>query len=165
MVLLEVAAGGRPGLVSLEEDDADLLDRLLERLSPNSVYRRFFSPVVRADQFKASLLATELWDRDSIAAVEEGEVVGLAQYSRRVGSREADMAIVVADAWQQQGLGTRLVAALADRAAAEGITAFAISIQGENHAAIRLLSRVAPGTRLAFAAGVGEAVIPLAVML
>jgi RimJ/RimL family protein N-acetyltransferase len=165
MVLLEVAAGGRLGLASLEEDDADLLDSLLERLSPNSVYRRFFSPVVRADQFKASLLATERWDRHSIAAVEEGEIVGLAQYSRRVGSCEADMAIVVADAWQQQGLGTRLVAALADRAAAEGITAFAVSIQGENHAAIRLLSRVAPGTRLAFAAGVGEAVIPLAVTL
>jgi ribosomal protein S18 acetylase RimI-like enzyme len=73
------------------------------------------------------------------------------------------MAIVVADAWQQQGLGTRLVAALADRAAAEGITAFAVSIQGENPAAIRLLRRVAPGTRLAFAAGVGEAFIPLAV--
>jgi RimJ/RimL family protein N-acetyltransferase len=165
MVLLEVAAGGRPGLATLEEDDAGLLDILLERLSPTSVYRRFFSPVVRADQFKASLRTTERWERDSIAAVEGGEVVGLAQYSRRVGSCEADMAIVVADAWQQQGLGTRLVAALADRAAAEGITAFAISIQGENHAAIRLLSRVAPGTRLAFAAGVGEAVIPLAVML
>jgi RimJ/RimL family protein N-acetyltransferase len=165
MVLLEVAAGGRPGLATLEEDDAGLLDILLERLSPTSVYRRFFSPVVRADQFKASLRTTERWERDSIAAVEGGEVVGLAQYSRRVGSREADMAIVVADAWQQQGLGTRLVAALADRAAAEGITAFAISIQGENHAAIRLLSRVAPGTRLAFAAGVGEAVIPLAVTL
>jgi GNAT superfamily N-acetyltransferase len=164
MILLEAGMPGRPGLASLEDSDGDLLDGLLERLSPMTIYRRFFSPVVRADQFKASLLTTDRWERDSIAALEGGRLVALAQYSRRVGSREADMAIVVADAWQRQGLGTRLVAALADLAATEGITAFAVSIQGENTAAIRLLRRIAPSTRLDFAAGVGEGVIPLAVV-
>jgi len=163
MVLVGAARDGRTQLASLEECDGDLVDRLFDRLSPRSLYRRFFSPVVRADQLKASLRTTERYERESIAALEGGEVVGLAQYSRPIGSREADMAIVVADAWQQQGLGTRLVTALADRAAAEGITAFAVSVQGDNPAAIRLLKRLAPGTRLAFSAGVGEAVIPLAV--
>ncbi len=163
MIALEVAEDRLPKLACLEESDGQLLERLLGRLSPNSVYRRFFSPVVRIDQFKASLLTTDRYERDSIAALEGGEVVGLAQYSRRVGSHEADMAIVVADAWQRQGLGTRLVAALADRAAAHGITAFAVSIQGDNPAAIRLLKRLAPGARLMFAGGVGEAVIPLGV--
>lgn len=163
MIALELADDGRPKLAYLEECDGELLNRLLDRLSPASVYRRFFSPVVRADQFKASLLTTDRYERDSIAALEGGEVVGLAQYSRRVGSCEADMAIVVADAWQQQGVGTRLVAALSDRASARGISAFTVSIQGDNSAAIRLLKRLAPGTRLAFAAGVGEAVIPLGV--
>jgi RimJ/RimL family protein N-acetyltransferase len=163
MVLVEEAKDGRPRLARLEECDGELLNRLLGRLSSASVYRRFFSPVVRPDQFIASLLTTERYERDSIAALEGGEVVGLAQYSRRVGSDEADMAIVVADAWQQQGLGTRLVAALADRAAADGILAFAVSIQGDNVAALRLFKRLAPGARVRFAAGVGEAVIPLAV--
>jgi len=163
MISLEVAEDRLPKLAYLEESDVQLLDRLLERLSPTSVYRRFFSPVVRIDQFKATLLTTDRYERDSIAALEGGEVVGLAQYSRRVGSHEADIAIVVADAWQRQGLGTRLLAALADRAAAHGITAFNVSIQGDNPAAIRLLKRLAPGTRLMFAGGVGEAVIPLGV--
>ncbi len=161
MIALELGQDGLPKLGCLEESDGELVTRLLDRLSPTSVYRRFFSPVVRVDQFKASLLTTDKYERDSIAALEGGELVGLAQYSRRVGSNEADMAVVVADAWQQQGIGTRLVAALADRAAADGITGFAVSIQGDNVAAMRLLKRLAPGMRLAFAAGVGEAVIPV----
>lgn len=163
MIAVQLAEDRLPMLACLEESDGELLNKLLDRLSPTSVYRRFFSPIVRVDQFKASLLTTDKYERYSIAAVEGGEVVGLAQYSRPVGSNEADMAIVVADAWQQQGLGTRLVAALADRASAHGITAFAVSIQGDNLGAMRLLKRLAPGARLAFAAGVGEAVIPLGV--
>ena len=157
---LEQKAGAT--LACLEPSDVELVAGLLAQLSPTSVYRRFFSPMVRIDQFKASLITTDRYDRDSIAALEGGEVVGLAQYSRRKGSSEADMAIVIADARQQQGLGTRLVAALAERAAAGGVTAFAVSIQGDNFAALRLLQRVAPGTRLTFSGGVGEAVIPLA---
>jgi ribosomal protein S18 acetylase RimI-like enzyme len=163
MVRLQPRLGGQATLACFGESDGELVEGLLKRLSPNSVYRRFFSPLVRGDQFRASLLTTDLFERDAIAALEGGAVVGLAQYSRRKGSSEADMAIVIADARQQQGLGTRLVAALAERAAAGGITAFTVSIQGDNFAAMRLLQRVAPGTRLNFSGGVGEAVIPLAV--
>jgi RimJ/RimL family protein N-acetyltransferase len=161
VIVMGLEHQGQATLACLEESDAELVDGLLAKLSPASVYRRFFSPAIRADQFRASLLTSDQYERDSVAALEGGEVVGLAQYSRRKGSSKADMAIVIADARQQQGLGTRLVAALADRAAAGGITAFTVSIQGDNFAAIRLLQRVAPGTRLAFSRGVGEAVIPL----
>jgi ribosomal protein S18 acetylase RimI-like enzyme len=161
VVGLEPQLGGQATLACFEESDGELVEGLLKRLSPNSVYRRFFSPLVRADQFRASLLTTDRYERDAIAALEDGAVVGLAQYSRRKGSSEADMAIVIADARHQQGLGTRLVAALAERAAAGGITAFTVSIQGDNFAAMRLLQRVAPGTRVSFSGGIGEAVIPL----
>jgi GNAT superfamily N-acetyltransferase len=163
VIALELGQEGRPSLARLEASDGKLVDGLLDRLSPTSVYRRFFSPVVRTDQFKASLFTTDRYERDSIVALEGERVVALAQYSRPVGSAVADLAIVVADGWQQQGLGTRLVVALADKAASGGITAFAVSIQGDNFAALRLLKRVAPGTRLTFAGGVGEAVLPLAV--
>ena len=62
---------------------------------------------------------------------------------------------------QRQGLGTRLVAALAERAAERGIDGFTVDIQGDNFGALRLLQRVAPGVRLAFSSGVGEGVIPV----
>src|SRR2546423_9707019 len=91
-----------------------------------------------------------------IAAVEWGEIGGDAPYAGTQGTSDADLAIVVADEWQKQGLGTRLVAALADRAASRGITAFAVDVQGDNYAVIKLLRRIAPGIRLTFSGGVGE---------
>ena len=161
MIAMGLAADGRAMLARLEESDGEVVEGLLERLSPASVYRRFFSPSVRLEQFKASLFTTERYRRAAIAAMEGDAVVGVAQYSRRVGSDDADMAIVVADDCQRQGIGTRLVVALADLAASEGIKSFAVSIQGDNFAALRLFNRIAPHARLAFAGGVGEGVIPL----
>ena len=131
------------------------------RLSPESVYRRFFSPVFRPDQFSASVLRVDHHDREAIAAVEGGEMIGVAEYARVAGCRRADLAVVVADAWQRQGLGTRLVAALSERARAEGITAFAVDVQGDNFASLRLLRRIDPHLKLAFSGGVGEGLIPL----
>lgn len=156
MIEIESGRDGRPGLVSLEPSDRDLVAGLFSRLSPESVYRRFFTPTTRPDQLVRSVLGVDHHDREAIAAVEGGEVVGVAQYSRRPGACEADLAIVVADDRQRQGLGTRLIAALAERAAHEGIDVFAVDIQGDNYAALRLLRRVAPGARLVFSAGVGE---------
>lgn len=161
MIEIESASSGRPGLASLEPCDGALVTRLFERLSPESLYRRFFSPVVKPQQFTASLLRIDQLDRKAVGAVDGGELVGVAQYSSRPGSREAELAIVVADGWQRQGIGTCLIAALADRAVAEGIDAFAVDIQGDNYAALRLLRRVNPDVRLTFSGGVGEGVIPL----
>src|SRR5438067_952249 len=162
MIEIESASQDRPGLVSLEPSDREQVARLFGRLSPESVYRRFFSPTSRPDQLIASILRTDHHDREAVAATDGGEIVGMAQYVRLAGSREADMAIVVADDWQRQGIGTRLVAALAARAAAEGITRFSVDIQGDNYGALRLFKRAAPGSRLTFSGGIGEGFIPLA---
>lgn len=161
MVTIEASREGRPGLATVEASDGEAVVRLFDRLSPESVYRRYFSPFARREQFRASVARIDHHDREAIAAVEGGEVVGMAEYARPAGSRLADLAIVVADGWQRQGLGTRLIAALAARAAEEGIEGFAVGIQGDNYGALRLFKRVAPGVRMAFSAGVGEAVIPL----
>lgn len=162
MILIEAGDGCRPGLAGLEPGDAGLVNGFFQKLSAESIYRRFFSPVPKPERFTAWILRVDHHDREAVAAVEGGEVVGIAQYSRLPGAREADLAIVVADDHQRQGLGTRLVAALADRAVAHGIKAFAVDIQGDNYRAMRLLRRINPDVRLKFAAGVGEGVIPLA---
>ncbi len=162
MIEIESGYDGRPGLASLEACDTELVTGFFRRLSAESVYRRFFSPISKAERFTASILRVDAHDREAVAAVESGELVGIAQYSRLPGARQAELAIVVADDRQGQGIGTRLVAALADRAVTHGIDAFAVDIQGDNHGAMRLLRRINPDVRLRFAAGVGEGVIPLA---
>jgi GNAT superfamily N-acetyltransferase len=161
MVEIEAGVDRRPGLAALEVCDGEAVTRLFGRLSAVSVYRRFFSPAVKPEQLSATLARLDHHDSEAVAAIDGGEVIGVAQYSRAAGSPLADLAIVIADGWQRQGLGTRLVAALAERARAEGIEGFAVDIQGDNYAALKLLKRVAPEVRLAFSGGIGEGVIPL----
>ncbi len=161
MVEIEAGCGGRPGLARLDPSDGELLSRMFRRLSPESVYRRFFSPISRSDVFQASVLRIDHRNHEAIAAVEGGEIVGVAQYARLPGASQANLAVVVADDWQRQGVGTRLIAALAERALEEGIGSFAVDIQGDNYGALRLFKRTAPGARIAFFGGVGEGVIPL----
>ncbi|SRR5712692_1777131 len=161
MVEIEAGCAGRPGLATLEPSDGELLSRMFGRLSPQSVYRRFFSPISRSDVFQASLLRVDHHDHEAIAAVELGEIVGVAQYARLPGAKQANLAVVVADGWQRQGLGTRLIACLAERAVEEGVDSFAVDIQGDNYGALRLFKRTAPGARMKFSGGVGEGVIPL----
>src|SRR5260370_23953322 len=130
MIEIESGRDGRPGLVSLDHSDHDLVARLFYRLSPESVYRRFFSPTTRPDQLARSVLRGDHHDREAIGAVEHGEGVGMAQYSRPPGARSAELAVVVAEGWQRQGLGPRLGAAAAGGAAGEGVGALAGGVQG-----------------------------------
>ena len=161
MIEIEKGTSGCPGLARLEPTDTEAVSRLFGRLSPESLYRRFFSPIGRLDHFTSSVLRADSLEREAVAAVEDGEIVGVAQYSRRPGSDAAELAILVADGWQRQGLGTRMIAALAHTALDRGIKAFAVDVQGDNNGALRLLHRVAPSLRLAFSGGVGEGVFAI----
>ncbi len=161
MVEIEAGCDGRPGLATLEKADSALVGRMFERLSAMSIYRRFFSPVSRPDILQRSVHQLDHVDREAVGAVVGGELVGMAQYVRRPGDTRAQMAIVVVDEWQRQGLGTRMVAVLAHRAAEQGIDSFAVDIQGDNYGALKLFHRVAPQARITYSGGVGEGVIPL----
>jgi RimJ/RimL family protein N-acetyltransferase len=158
MIEIEMGTSGCPGLARLEASDTEAVGRLFTRLSAESLYRRFFSPISRLDHFTSSVLRVDSLEREAVAAVEDGEIIGVAQYSRRPGADTAELAILVADAWQRQGLGTRMIAALEQTAFDHGIRAFAVDVQGDNYGALRLLRRVAPGLHLAFSGGVGEGV-------
>ena len=133
----------------------NLLRRLFYRLSPETLYRRFTSPIARPDQVRPDrLLDVDHRDREAIVAVDDGEIVGVARYFRQPGSDAAELAIVVADAWQGQGLATRMLAALAGQASAAGIERFTLITQADNSPALRLLRRVDPSVRLALSYGV-----------
>ncbi len=161
MIEIEAGSGSKPGLATLEPGDLALVADFFRGLSTEAVYRRFFSPLPRPERVAPAVVEVDHHDREAVAAVEGARLVGIAQYWRQPGSREADLAIVVADEWQGQGIGTRLVAALAHRAVAHGIQAFAIDIQGDNYGALRLLRRVNSSVRLTYSSGVGEGLIPL----
>jgi GNAT superfamily N-acetyltransferase len=163
MVMIQEAGGGRVGLAQLEPSDREPLRRLFYRLSPETLYRRFLSPIARPEQVRPDrLLDLDHRDREAIVAVDDGEIVGVARYVRTPGSDEAEMAVVVADAWQRQGLATRMLAALAEQASAVGIEQFTMMMQADNWPILRLVRRVDPSARLALSYGVYETTVPVA---
>jgi RimJ/RimL family protein N-acetyltransferase len=158
---MESAASGGVVLARLEPSDGEALRRLFYRLSPESIYRRFHSPVVRPDQTQpARLLDVDHHDREAVVAVVDSEIVGVARYFRQPGAAVAEVAVVVADNWQRQGLATRMISALATLAESVGIRRFTVSVQADNPPALALLQRFKP-SEVRYTQGLFEATVPV----
>jgi GNAT superfamily N-acetyltransferase len=135
------AVGVRPIVLA----DTYRLRRLFERLSPTTIYHRFFTPVIRPRRRVLEHLAGVDHDRrEALVAVVGDEIVGVARYDGRPGSPEAEVAVTVEDAWQGHGVGTALLVRLARRARDRGIAAFTASMLAENRQALGFLRRVSP---------------------
>jgi RimJ/RimL family protein N-acetyltransferase/nitroimidazol reductase NimA-like FMN-containing flavoprotein (pyridoxamine 5'-phosphate oxidase superfamily) len=105
----------------IEPGDADRLVAFHGQLSPETTYYRFFNPHPR-------LTATELerftqvdhHGREALVVLEDDEIVAVARFERGPDGR-AEVAFVVRDDHQGQGLGAVLFDLLAERAREEGI--------------------------------------------
>jgi RimJ/RimL family protein N-acetyltransferase len=161
MTAMEMAPRGHIGLARLERTDGDALRRLFYRLSPETIYRRFHSPLVRPDQAQPErLLDIDHHDREAVVAIVDGEIVGVARYVRRPGADSAELAVVVADHWQRHGLATRMVRCLAEIAHSAGVQHFTATIQGDNRPALALLRCFQP-SNATFSQGSYEATISI----
>jgi len=130
----------------IELSDAYRLRRMFDRLSPETVYHRFFAPLPGPRAKMLMHLATVDHDRrEALVAVHGTEVVGIAQYEGDTGD-EAEVAVMVEDGWQDRGLGTELLVRLARIGIRRGLGAFTAIVMGENSAAVRFLKRLSPET-------------------
>ena len=163
MASLHLADGSSLQLRPLEPDDGELLVRLFFRLSPETVYRRFLSPI--PDPYRPEmrrLLEVDHRRREALAALSEGEVVAVARYARDAADPDvAEIAIVVEDGWQGRGLGRLLTRRLAALARRRGIAAFHATMMGDNRPALRLLRGLSEGARFRWSTGEIEAEVPL----
>jgi RimJ/RimL family protein N-acetyltransferase len=162
MMAIQAAGAGYVGLARLERTDGRQLRRFFFRLSPETLYRRFHSPIVRLEQTHPErLLDIDHHDREAVVAVLDDEIVGVARFARRPGAETAEVAVVVADDWQRQGLATRMCGVLGDLAATAGVRQFNLNMQADNRAVLRLVRRLYPDARLSFSQGTCEAVVPI----
>ena len=131
-------------------DDDVRLERLFYRLSPQSLYLRFFTPMTRPNAAMIKRLVTvDYVDRLALVAVIADEIVAVARYDRlaplappalQVDGTEAEAAVIVEDAWQGRGIATRLLWRLSAAARARGIDSFTATILGQNRTMLGLLS-------------------------
>lgn len=139
----------------METSDAEALRRMFFRLSPDTVYKRFFRPVKEPNaRVLQYLVSVDHRDREALVAEADGEIIAVARYDRsRERPVEAEVAIVVEDEWQRRGLGHRLMRRLAAVAVERGIEAFTADVLGGNRDAVHLVRSLAPAADVAFAAG------------
>ena len=143
-MLYTLPRGSRVQVRPIAADDKDKLARGLRQLSDESIRKRFLASKPRFTSTELRYL-TEVDGRHHIAlvAVLEDDPDQLVAVARcvRLPDRPAtaEMAIVVGDPWQNQGLGRALATALADAALAVGIRRFAATMLGDNEPARRLM--------------------------
>ena len=162
MISIQAAGEDHVSLARLERTDRAPLLRFFFRLSPETLYRRFHSPIRRPEQaYPERLLDLDHHDREAVVALLDDEIVGVVRYARRPGADAAEVAVVVADDWQRQGLATRMCSALEDLAATAGVRQLNLTMQADNQAVLRLVRRLYPDARLSFSQGTCEAVVPI----
>ena len=157
---IELANGCRVRIRPLRRGEHGPVRELFARLSPRTRYLRFLSTMA---ELPDSLLRT-LADVDNprhLALVAElgnaasGEVVALGNVGVRHDNR-AEMGLVVADAWQRQGIGVALAGALLQAAELRGCRQFVVHGAWHNSALRPLLNHVAEIVSTNTRAGVSE---------
>jgi GNAT superfamily N-acetyltransferase len=158
-----ILIGGRHiALRLLEPADADLIRKFYWRLSPETVYRRFMSPIVPpADSMIRRLTDVDHCDREALMALDDQGIAGIARYAASRDRTMHEVAVVVADDWQRRGLGRLLLRRLGHIARARGIATFHATVMADNYGAQAFVRRLSPHVRIWFAAGLIEADIPL----
>jgi RimJ/RimL family protein N-acetyltransferase len=130
----------------VQESDAPLLADGFGRLSDRSRWMRFLAA-------KQALSPAELryftrvdhHDHEALGALDhsDGRGVAIARYIRHPAEPDAaEIALTVVDDWQRRGLGTELLARLADRACQEGIRRFTALVSADNTAMSGLLDNL-----------------------
>ena len=139
--------GTRVLIRPIEAADKERLEVGLARLSAETIRKRFLAAKPRFSRRELRYL-TEVDNHDHIALVavplDDPESIVAVARSVRLSDREAtsEMAIVVADHLQGQGLGTVLARSLAAVAYGEGIRHFAGTMLADNEPIRRLMLHI-----------------------
>ena len=115
--------------------DAGAVSALHARSSADTVRRAHGAPLARVDARLARRLL--VGGAGAVMAVRDDRVVGLAALAEPVEGT-CDLTLLVEDAWQRRGLGTRLLAGAASLAATVGATELVLRGPAQSPAAIAL---------------------------
>jgi RimJ/RimL family protein N-acetyltransferase len=139
-------SGRRLRLRPIRADDAPRLLELYDRLSQQSAYQRFFTVMQRLPPDWARLLAAvDHHRRFALVAEEQTDrppaLVGVARYEPLPEPGTVELAVVVQDSWQGQGLGTLLLRELLQAAELNGIRRFRAYVLADNRRMLHVLRR------------------------
>ena len=144
-------------------DDLDAVRDMHEKLSPDSLYLRFFSMSPSAAEREARRLCREpAPDHAALLALLDGELIGCGSYEYDdPPSQSAEVALTVADDMHNRGVGMLLLEHLISLARSRGLHAFTAETLSENAPMLRVFADAGLQAHRALADGVYDLTFPL----
>jgi RimJ/RimL family protein N-acetyltransferase len=127
----------------IEPADKPLVRAFYHDLSDRSKRLRFLVPTNEiSDEDLHYLTDVDHRRHEAMVALDDDRLIGVARYVRVPGDREAaEVAIVVADDRQNQGIGTALLDSLTERARENGIVRYTAVVSPDNDIVLGALDR------------------------
>jgi GNAT superfamily N-acetyltransferase len=133
-------------------NDEERIRCFLAGLSARTQTQRFFTAVNRPSASMVRTLLAVDERRDALLAVRGELLVGHAMSYRGEGA-DVEIAVVVGDEWQGQGLGGRLVRRLLHRASAGGARTLGMDVLGDNRKVLAMIRRAWPAATMKVSSG------------
>ena len=145
------------------QDDFDPVREMHEKLSPDSLYLRFFSMSPRAATREAQRVCRPRGpDHAALLALLDGQVIGVGSYERdSAASLSAEVAFTVADDMHNRGVGMLLLEHLISLARSRGLHAFTAETLSENALMLKVFADAGLEAHRALADGVYDLTFPL----
>ncbi len=142
---IEVPMAGKPTILlrPLLPSDRPGLQRAAHEASAETLRRRFFTSVTPSERMLDYLVFVDYVDHFAwVAMSESGDGMGIGRYIRSHDDPDrAEFAFTVADAWQGNGVGSRLLGSVGVAARSAGITWLDAHFLADNGAAKALFSK------------------------
>ncbi|OYU46080.1 MAG: GNAT family N-acetyltransferase [Burkholderiales bacterium PBB4] len=145
--------GGEYTLRPIRPDDADMLQDLVQHLSPESRYFRFVSSITELPPTMLARFTLIDYDREMAlvavvkqrtpgpdgAMVETERIVGVSRYITNPDQASCEFALLVADDFNGKGLGSRLMLSIMEVARERGLTEMDGLVLANNPAMLKLV--------------------------
>lgn len=125
-------------------EDAEAVADMHARSSEETRYQRYFTPLTNWREDQLRRVAGGHRGATLVAVNWRGDIVGLGNvFPDRPGDTStAEIAVIVEDAWQGRGLGSRLLEHLAELARRQGFREILALVLASNSGMVRLLERM-----------------------
>ncbi len=148
-----MAGGGEYSVRPIRPDDAQMLQDLMQHLSPESRYFRFVSSITELPPTMLARFTLIDYDREmALVAVfkertagpdgeftEAERIVGVSRYITNPDQSSCEFALVVADDFSGKGLGSRLMLSIMDVARERGLTEMDGLVLANNPGMLKLM--------------------------
>jgi acetyltransferase len=149
----QLRGGGEYTIRPIHPDDAQMLQTLVQELSPQSRYFRFVSSLKELPPSMLSRLTLIDYDREMALVaihhtrktgpdgetVETERIVGVSRYITNPDKSSCEFSLLVADDFNGKGLGSRLMLSIMEEARDKGLTEIEGLVLANNPGMLKLM--------------------------